>query len=233
MEQQPFTPPHRVVDIAGCKQAGADVTCGAEFEVVPVDFMQRDNPYRAHVFLCRYSGTVDGAPYSFRKCYARGCSHNLCPHVSQAILIANRYLQRDYRVLAEAGITLSKRLFTLDDMVVKFEAYRAEHGPTLTIDDYIRIAEEGDTVSVAVGLDYLPAVEHFARYQNPQTFLNGRFLVSVRGEDHPTQRCFACYPTEREREDKPMAVRIANKRLLNLYESFEKTGITYDKVFFE
>ena len=44
-------------------------------------------------------------------------------------MIANRYLQRDYRRLKEAGIQIEEKLFTLDDMVVKFEDYHDHYGP--------------------------------------------------------------------------------------------------------
>ncbi|MGD8981050.1 MAG: hypothetical protein PVF42_05625, partial [Desulfobacterales bacterium] len=120
--------PNRVTDLIGMKTRGRDVTCQTSFEILPVDFAHRANPFQAYIFLCRYDGTIDGKEYSFRKCYARGCPHNLCPHVSQAIMIANRYLQRDYRRLEECGINIEKRMFTLEDMIVKFNGYHEEHG---------------------------------------------------------------------------------------------------------
>ena len=103
------------------KRHGATVTCQTAFEILPVDFQHRANPFRAHIFLCLYYGAIDGETYAFRKCYARGCPNNLCPHVSQAVLIANRYLQRDYHRLESAGIEIEKSFFTLADMLVQFE----------------------------------------------------------------------------------------------------------------
>ena len=100
--------PKRVTDLIEARRNGAEVSCETAFEIVPVDFEHRHNPFQAFVFLCRYSGSVDGRPYTFRKCYARGCPHNLCSHVSQARLIANRYLQRDYRRLREVGIEVEE-----------------------------------------------------------------------------------------------------------------------------
>ena len=97
-------PPRRVTDLLEHKRHGATVTCQTAFEILPVDFQHRANPFRAHIFLCLFYGDIDGTAYAFRKCYARGCPNNLCPHVSQAVLIANRYLQRDYRKLKAAGI---------------------------------------------------------------------------------------------------------------------------------
>ncbi len=86
-------PPGRVMDLVGVK----NVTCRTSFEILPVNFEHRDNPFQAFIFLCRYKGTIDTEDYEFRKCYARGCPDNLCPHVSQAVMVANRYLQKDYR----------------------------------------------------------------------------------------------------------------------------------------
>ena len=103
-------PPNRVTDLIGLKQRGASIECRTSFEILPVDFAHRKTPFQAFVFLCRWTGTVEGKAFTFRKCYARGCPHNLCPHVSQAIMIANRYLQRDYRRLELGGIEIEKKL---------------------------------------------------------------------------------------------------------------------------
>ena len=164
-------PPNRVTDLIALKKKWAAVTCQTFFEILPVDFSHRENPFQAYVFLCRYTGTIDEKEYKFRKCYARGCPHNLCPHVSQAVMIANRYLQRDYHRLEAGGVEIEKRLFTLEDMIVKFNGYQKDHGPILAIHDYINIAKEGNEVTVNVDLEYVPAVEHFANYQNQQIFL--------------------------------------------------------------
>ncbi len=225
--------PKRITDLIELKKEGAKIECGASFEVIPVDFVQRDSPYRAHIFLCNYSGTIDDGKFSFRKCYARGCPKNICPHVSQAIMIANRYLKRDYIRLRQGGIEIEEKLFTLDDMVVKFEDYKEEYSPTLTIDDYINIAKEGNEVSVSIELEYLPAVEHFANYKNSQTFLNGTFNVESLGKVHPVQRCLACYPTEEEKDEKEKAMDIANKRLILLYQRFDDANIKYEKKLFQ
>ncbi|HDZ24413.1 MAG TPA: hypothetical protein ENH70_07750 [Desulfobacteraceae bacterium] len=223
----------RISDLVNLKKRGAAVTCRQTFEVIPVDFHHRGNPFQAHIFLCRFEGEVDGEAYSFRKCYARGCPNNLCPHVSQAVMIANRYLQRDHILLKKAGIDVEERLFSLEDMLVKFDGYQEEHDPTLTIDDYIHMAKEGAKVSVAIDLEYVPAVEHFANYHNSQTFLNIDFVVESLGKKHNFQRCFACYQTEREEEEKAGQVEVANARLKELYEEFDAASITYEKKFFK
>jgi len=89
--------PNRITDLIGLKKNGSEITCQTSFEILPVDFVHRNYSFQAYIFLCRYTGKVEGKDFSFRKCYARGCPHNLCPHVNIAVMIANRYLQRDYQ----------------------------------------------------------------------------------------------------------------------------------------
>jgi hypothetical protein len=226
-------PPGRIADLVELKRQGFDVTCEPVFEIIPVDFTQRNFAYQAYVFLCRYGGTINGEPYAFRKCYARGCPNNLCPHVFQAVMIANRHLSRDYERLRAGGIQVADRTFSLEEMMVKFDGAQEEVGPLLTIYDYIHIAGEGHEVRVEVSLEYLPAVEHFANYKNAQTFLSGDFTVQALAKTGSYQRCLACYPTEREREEKPQAIRIANQRLTLLYREFDKVSIQHQKRFFE
>jgi hypothetical protein len=215
------------------KKAGATVTCDPTFEILPVDFAHRSNAFQAYIFLCRFSGRVDKAQYTFRKCYARGCPHNLCPHVSQAVMIANRYLQRDYRRLEDEGIGIEKRLFSLEDMIVKFNGVQEEYGSILAIHDYINIAREGNDVMVKVELEYVPAVEHFANYKNAQVFLMVDFTVTSLKRTSHVERCLACYPKEREKEEKPEMVDMANDRLRLLYEEFDQASVKYEKRFFD
>ena len=92
-------PPIRITDLIKIKRTAADITCSPVIEIIPVDFTHRTCRFQALVFICWFSGTVDGQQYTFRKCYARGCTHDACPRVSQAVMIANRYLQRDYHRL--------------------------------------------------------------------------------------------------------------------------------------
>jgi hypothetical protein len=224
--------PQRISDLVALIEIGARVTCQTSFAVIPVDFRHRRNPYQAHVFLVYFSGMTDGEPYTFRKCYARGCSHNLCPHVSQAVLIANRYLQRDYRLLEKAGLAVDPRLFTLEDMLVKFEGYREEHPPSQTIEDYLHLAQEGKEVVVEVELEYVPAVEHFANYQNAQTFLVAGFTVICGGKSDFLERCLACFASDKEKEEKAPMVSVANARLKELYQVFEQGAIFCVKRYF-
>lgn len=233
MEEKVSTdPPGRVTDLVELKKGGAAVSCHASFEILPVDFSHRQHPFRAHIFLCRYSGEVDGKHYEFRKCYARGCPHNLCPHVSQAVMIANRYLQRDYRRLEKTGIQMEKRLFRLQDMIVKYDEIEEEYGNVMTIHDYLTLAGEGNDVAVAVRLEYVPAVEHFAHTRNAQTFMMAYFTVECLGRTSRIERCLACYPEEREAQERPQKIRIANERLKLLYSDFNQAGITCKACFF-
>jgi hypothetical protein len=228
-----FKAPGRITDIVELKQAGATVICRPSFEILQANFEHQQHPFKAHIFLCRYTGTVNNRDYSFRKCYARGCPHNLCPHVSQAVMIANRYLQRDLRLLRENGIEVESRLFSLDDMVVKFEDLHTEEDPILTIYDYIHIAEEGNDVAVELTLEFIPAVEHFATHKNAQTFLTAKFAIETLGNRHHCERFFACFPTDKGNGEMQQAVEVANARLARLYEQFDQVAIKYEKRFFE
>jgi hypothetical protein len=226
-------PPRRVTDLIALRQSGSQVNCRVAFEILPVDFTHRDNPYQAYIFLCRYSGDVDNTPYQFRKCYARGCPHNLCPHVSQAILIANRFLQRDYRRLEAGGLTITKELFTLPEMLLKFDDSRKEYGAVMAIQDYINLAAEGNRTSATVQLEYVPAVEHFAGRKNAQTFLMIHLTMACLGSTGTIERCLACYSRENEATEKPEAISVANARLQGLYNDFKTAGISHDTKWFD
>jgi len=227
-----YKPPNRITDLVALKEQGIEVVCNPSFEILPVDFAHRDNNYRAFVFLCRFIGSVNGQDYMFRKCYARGCPRNLCPHVSQAIMIANRYLQRDYKRLSDAGVQVKKRLFTLADMVVKFDEIEEEHGPLLALHDYINIAKEGNEVSVELALEFVPGVEHFANYKNKQIFLMVDFSITVLAKICHYERCLACYEADKEKQERSQKIDIANERLKILYDEFDQVSIKYEKRFF-
>jgi len=225
-------PPSRVTDLVGLKKKGSAVTCETSFDILPVDFAHRDNPFQAFIFLCSYKGTIDAQEYEFRKCYARGCPDNLFPHVSQAVVVANRYLQKDYRRLEQGGIEIERHLFTLEDMTVKFDGYQKEHDATLVIHDYINIAREGNEVAVTVMLEYVPGVEHFVGYDNEMTFMMVGFTITCLEKIHRYERCLACYQTEREKEEKEYRINIANERLKILYAEFDQASIKYEKQLF-
>jgi hypothetical protein len=225
--------PNRITDLVKLKEQGFEVVCNPSFEILPVDFAHRDNQFQAFIFLCRFTGTIDGQEFKFRKCYARGCPNNLCPHVSQAVMIANRYLQRDYRRLQEGGVAIEEQLFTLEDMMVKYEDVHEAYGAVMAIHDYINLAREGNDVFVKLSLEYVPAVEHFANYKNAQIFLMVDFAVTSLGKTSNIERCLGCYAQEREKEEKPNMVDIANERLRLLYEEFDQAPVEYEQVFFK
>jgi hypothetical protein len=227
-----YKTPNRITDLVAFKEQGFEVVCNPIFEILPVDFVHRDNKYRAFIFLCRFTGSINSHDYMFRKCYARGCPNNLCPHVSQAIMIANRYLQRDYKRLTDAGVQVEKRLFTLEDMVVKFDEMKEERGPLLAIHDYINIAKEGNEVAVEIDLEYVPGVEHFAYYKNKQVFLLVDFKITILDKIYHYERCMACYEADREEEEKALKIDVANKRLKLLYDEFDQASIKYERRFF-
>lgn len=229
---KPNFPPHRITDLINFKTSGASVASRVSFEILPVDFAHRDNPFQAYIFLSRYAGDIDGRKYEFRKCYARGCPNNLCPHVSQAVMIANRYLQRDYRRLEKGGIPIEKRLFSLPDMLLKFDNAHQAYGSVMAIHDYINLAREGNDVSVEIKLEYVPAVEHFAGHKNAQIFLMADFEITCLGKTSHIERCLACHP-EKGEEEKSETMDIANQRLKLLYEEFERASVKYEQRFFQ
>lgn len=225
-------PPTRITDLIELKSRGVAITCSSALDIIPVDFSHRRHHFRAVVFLGRFSGMADRQQYTFRKCYARGCTHDLCPRVSQAVMIANRFLQRDYHRLEQSGIGIEKKLFTLDGSVVRLTALKDDPREAMIIDDYIRMAKGGNKVSVNVGLEYAPAIEHFEYHQNSQTFLLADFTVTAQGKSAGCQRCLGCYPTEREQEERPLQIEVANDRLSLIYKEFDLSSIRYEERFF-
>ena len=233
MEQTPGrVAPGRVTDLIVLKQQGLDITCQVSFEILPVDFQHRDNHFKAFIFLCKYNGAVDGEEFSFRKCYARGCPHNLCPHVSQAVMIANRYLQRDYRRLKKAGLELEQRLFTLEGMLVKFARYKEEYGPPPAIHELFFQATQSQKATVETHLEFVPAVEHFANHKEKTVFLMADFVIDCDGKTSRYERTLACYQQDREGVEKHPGIEVANERLKLLYGEFEQASIEHQKKYF-
>ena len=229
-------PPQRITDLIGLIKSGEDITCKTIFEIVPVDFAHGNIEFQAFIFLCQYSGVIGSQEYMFRKCYARGCPNNICPHVSQAVMIANRYLKRDYKKLMDAGIDLEEKIFNLEEMMVKYDGIDLEKDETtggiLTIHDFINIAKEGNNVEIQIDLEMIPAVEHFANQKNEQTFLMGDFTITTLGKKSQFQRCLACFRTDDETEEKSIAIQTANDRLKLLFDEFNDAKIQYKPCFF-
>jgi hypothetical protein len=225
-------PPTRITDLIELKSRGAVITCSPALDIIPVDFSHRMHHFRAVVFLGRYSGTADKQQYTFRKCYARGCTHDLCPRVSQAVMIANRFLQRDYHRLEQSGIGIEQKLFTLEGSLVRLAALKDDPRKAMIMDDYIRIAKGGNQISVDIALEYVPAIEHFEYHQNHQTFLMADFTITAQGRTTACQRCLGCYRTEKEQEERPLQIDVANDRLSLIYKDFDQSSIGYEKRFF-
>jgi hypothetical protein len=225
-------PPIRITDLVELKKEGASISCSAALDIIPIDFSHRQHHFRALVFIGRFSGTADNQPYTFRKCYARGCKHDLCPRVSQAVMTANRFLQRDYHRLGESGIGIKQKLFTLEDSVVRLTTLRDDPRKAMILDDYIHLAQDGGQVTVHVDLEYVPAIEHFEYHQNNQTFLLADFTITAQGETYACQRCLGCYPSDREKELKPVQIGVANDRLSHLYGEFDQSSIRCEPRYF-
>jgi hypothetical protein len=228
--------PQRVTDLVHLKTSGHDIDLHMSFEIIPVNFAHDTHEFQAFIFLCRYSGSVNKTAFSFRKCYAKGCPHNLCPHVAQAVMIANRHLKRDYKKLLDAGLFIQETFFTLEDMVLKYEGLDPERdeltGGILTIYDYINIANEGNAVDIRIELELISAVEHFANQKNEQTYLNADFDITTLGKKSQFQRCLACFQTQNEAGEKSIAIQTANNRLKILYNEFNTAKIAYQPILF-
>jgi len=107
------------------------------------------------------------------------------------------------------------------------------YGTVMAIHDYINLAREGNDVFVKLSLEYVPAVEHFANYKNAQIFMMVDFAITSLGKTSHIERCLGCYAQEREKEEKPNMVDIANERLRLLYEEFDQASVEYEQVFFK
>ena len=226
-------PPISIVDLVLLKQKGATVTVKNTFEINEVNLVHEENPFRAFLFFSLFSGAIDGEPYEFRKCYSRGCVHNLCPHVSQAVMVANRYLKRDYKALEKVGITLEENLFTLENMLAQFEENRDDYVATLILEDYIHIAKNGDKIDIEISLENFPAVENFANYSEKRMFFAANFHINYLGKTHTCHRCFSCFAMGREGLEAQTARELANRRLVSVYGEFDKAGIGYNRILFK
>ncbi|MDX2441172.1 MAG: hypothetical protein QNK40_11560 [Desulfobacterales bacterium] len=231
-----INPPNRITDVVNLKKRGDDLDIHLSFDIVPVNFAHKNYEFQAYIFLCRFSGTINNTAFTFRKCYAKGCPNNLCPHVSQAVMIANRYLKRDYKRLLDAGIPVEENFFSLEEMMVKYEGVDIEKnestGGILTIHDYINIAKEGNPVEIQINLESIPAVEHFVNQKNEQTFLMADFNIITLGRNSQFQRCLACFETLEKPEERSIAITTANDRLTLLYKEFNDAKVTHKACFF-
>jgi len=230
---QVHNPPIRVADLIAFKKQGKNVTCDIEFGIHQVEFRDRDAPYDAYLFFSYFSGKIDGQDYKFRKCYARGCPNNLCPHVAQAVMIANRYLQRDQAALAQAGIQVPELLFSLPEMMVSFQNAAQAQVKGEDLDHFLALAKEGEKVAIQVEPEFMPAHENFEGRKEAQVFLIANFSISHQGCTSDLQRCFSCFPVQEEGAKKPLALSLARQRMSELYQQFERSGVDYHPRFFD
>ena len=225
-------PPSRIQDLVSLKQQGAAVSCRSYFDVIPMDFSNGDNSFQALMFLCQYSGAIDGEEYGFKKCYARGCPNNQCPNIYQAVMTAKQYVQMDYEKLEQSGIALERRRLTLEEIVANFEKVHAEQETISVIHDYIKIAESGNDVFIDPVLEFVHAGERFSDYTIQMIFLMVHFTITCPGTVHRHERCLACYPAEREGEEKQEKTMMANNRLKWLFTAFESASIHFEPKYF-
>jgi hypothetical protein len=225
-------PPIRIADLIELNRAGAIISCSPAFKIIPVDFAHRTRRFQALVFICWFAGTVDAKQFIFRKCYARGSLLDEYPRISLAIMIANHYLQKDYHRLEQGGIKIEQKLFTLEEMSVQLMNLKEHQKQSIVIDDYIEMAKGGLIISANVSLEYVPATEHFEYHTSEQMFLFADFIVEARGEVATYEHCLGCYPAEKEKEEKPVQIQVANDRLSQLYREFDLCSFRYEKRFF-
>jgi hypothetical protein len=58
------------------------------------------------------------------------------------------------------------------------------------------------------------------------------FSITALGKTYPYERCLACYEAEKEAQERPQRIDIANERLAILYGEFDLASIKYEKRFF-
>ena len=230
---QVHDPPIRVTDLIALKEQGREVTCDTEFGIHQVEFRDRDAPYDAYLFFCYFSGQIDGRDYKFRKCYARGCPHNLCPYVAQAVMIANRYLQRDQAALAKAGIQVPERLFSLPEMMVGFQEAAQAQLQGEDLEHFLALAQEGEKVAIRVEPEFMPAHENFEGRKEARVFLVANFAIFHQGRTSETQRCLSCFTVQEEEDEKPVALSLARQRMSELYQRFQRSGVDCQPRYFD
>jgi hypothetical protein len=136
-------------------------------------------------------------------------------------------------MLKSAGIQVREHLFALADMMVQFDQPPTPGAEVWTLPDLVAAARKGRNVRADAALSFMPAVEHFDRQAQPQTFLMGQFPATVDGAPCNCERCFACYPTDGGAGEHDRAVAIADARLELLYTEFEKAGIDCPRRYFQ
>lgn len=123
-------------------------------------------------------------------------------------------------------------MFSLEEMVLKFDQHQDVDDPPLALYDYIQLARDGQEIVLRPNLAFVSAVEHFDRFENKMTFLMADFVITCRGKSHHLERGLACYPVDKEAEERQAKIERANARLDLLYRDLELAGGKADKSFF-
>jgi hypothetical protein len=224
-------PPSRISDLLQWKLRSSRVFCRATFDVIPMYFTEDDPAYRALMFLCRFSGTIDGEEYGFRKCYARGCPDGHCPATYKAILAANHYMKSDLEKLRRAGILLERPKLTLESYAKKIEN-RALNQGAMRMEDTIALAKDRGGISIEPWLQWVHAREQLPNFEVKMVFLMVNFAVHYDNQIKNYEMCLSCYPLDQENEQKNEKIVVANERLRSLYARLEVSFTRFTKQFF-
>lgn len=222
----------RIQDLLWAKSKGRSIACNPRLQMVPADFFNKQTVEQVRIFVCRFTGTIENTDFSFRKCYGRSQLNSSCRRGTNALMIANRFLKKDYGRLKKAGINTPAPLFCLQDLLIEQNAGDETGCPPMTIYDFIYLAEEGNKVIVEVEVDKITAIEHYPGESVAQKYLLADFTVIALGNTSHCQRCLASYPAGEEDANKHLMMRVANNRLQALYFAFKKAGIDYNETFF-
>ncbi|MBW2614041.1 MAG: hypothetical protein JRE14_00075 [Deltaproteobacteria bacterium] len=89
--------------------------------------------------------------------------------------------------------------------------------PPNRVTDLVSLKQGGSRVSCRTSFEILPV----------------DFVVTCLGKTGHYERCLACYPFEKENEERQQKIGIANERLKLLYEEFDKAAIRHSKDYYE
>jgi hypothetical protein len=224
--------PARVRDLILASGQGLDVSFVADPQVIYTDFFHENQWKPAHILLCWFTGTVGGVPFDFRKCYSRSLLTGTCIQGINAVMSANRYLQADYRLLGEVGITVPRAFFSIQEVLLRQPTDQDADCNPMTVNDVVQIAREGNEVIVEVKLDAVMAIEHYAEMDSDKIYLMADLVVITLGSTTHCKRCLGSYAAENEEQEKIPAVSVANQRLQDIYELFREAEVSFNECFF-
>jgi hypothetical protein len=224
--------PARVRDLIRAADQGLEVSCAADPQVIDSDFFHENQWKPAHILLCWFTGTVEGVPFGFRKCYSRSRLTGTCSQGINAVMIANRYLQADYRLIEKAGIAVSRTFFSIQEVLLRQRMEQDADCNPMTVNDVVQIAREGNEVIVEANLDAVLAIEHYTDVDTDKIYLMADLVVITLGSTTHCKRCLGSYAAENEDREKIPAVSVANHRLQDIYEQFREAGVGCNEGYF-